>query len=181
MGEKSFIRPDEFWHNLGLRAGQTVVHLGCGAGFYLVPAAVIVGAKGKVTGIDIQAHLLGEAQARAQRHGVTNIVQTRRANLEAEEGSTLDAASADWVLVANILHQAKPAAILREAARVVKREGQVVVVEWDVAASPIGPPTEVRMAKPDTVQEAEQAGLQVLKEFKPSPYHYGLILVVRNS
>lgn len=181
MSEQSFIRPSEFWHNLGLRAGQSVVHLGCGAGFYLIPAAVIVGEKGKVTGIDIQAHLLGEAQARAQRKGVANIVQTRRANLEAEAGSTLPPASADWVLVANILHQAKPAAILREAARVVKKDGRVVVVEWDVAASPIGPPTEVRMAKPDTLDAAAGAGLQLMKEFTPSPYHYGLILVARNS
>jgi ubiquinone/menaquinone biosynthesis C-methylase UbiE len=129
-----------------------------------------------VTGIDIQTHLLAETENRAQREGVEKIVHTLRANLETERGSTLPDAAADWVLVANILHQAAPAAILGEAARIVKLEGRVVIVEWDVAASPLGPPTEVRVAKPDTVALAEQAGLKVFREFKPSPYHYGLIM-----
>lgn len=176
MNEQSFIRPDELWHNLGLRAGQTMVHLGCGPGFYLVPAAQIVGTNGKVIGIDIQAHLLAEAEGRAERNGVADIVHTIRADLETDKGSTLPPATADWVLVANILHQAVPQAILREAARIVRPDGSVVVVEWDVGASPFGPPTEMRISKPDTVATAEAAGLKIAREFKPSPYHYGLIL-----
>lgn len=176
MNKQSFIRPEEFWHDLGLRAGQTLVHLGCGAGFYLVPAAKIVGSAGKVIGIDIQAHLLAEAEGRAQREGVGDIVHTIRANLENERGSTLPPASADWVLVANILHQALPAAIFGEAARIVQPDGTVVVVEWDVGASPLGPPNERRIAKPDALTMTEKSGLRLEREFKPSPYHYGLIL-----
>lgn len=176
MNEQSFIRPDDLWHNLGLRAGQTVVHLGCGPGFYLVPAAHIVGSSGRVIGIDIQAHLLAEAEGRAQRAGVGDIVHTSRANLETEKGSALEGASADWVLVANILHQAVPAAILGEAARIVRPGGSVVLVEWDVGASPFGPPTEVRIAKPDALAASKATGLTLSSEFKPSPYHYGLIL-----
>ena len=176
MNEQSFIRPDELWHNLGLRAGATVVHLGCGPGFYLVPAAQIVGATGKVIGIDIQAHLLAEAEGRAERSGVGEIVHTVRANLETDKGSTLPPGSADWVLVANILHQASPPAILGEAARVVRSTGVVVVVEWDVGASPFGPPNEARIAKPEALAAAQNHGLTLTAEFKPSPYHYGLLL-----
>ncbi len=176
MNEQSFIRPQELWQNLGLRAGQTVVHLGCGPGFYLVPAAQLVGSAGKVIGIDIQAHLLAEAEGRAQRSGVGDIVHTVRANLETDKGSSLPPASADWVLVANILHQAVPAAILGEAVRIVRAQGTVVVVEWDVGVSPFGPPTEMRVAKPEAVAAAQAAGLTLSREFKPSPYHYGLLL-----
>jgi ubiquinone/menaquinone biosynthesis C-methylase UbiE len=181
MAEHSFIRPDELWSDLGARSGQTVAHLGCGPGFYLIPAAKIVGETGKCIGIDIQAHLLGEVENRATRQGVSQIVQTVRADLENDQGSTLSPATVDWVLVANILHQSNPAKILREAARVVKPEGRVVVIEWTVGASPFGPPNAVRIAKPDALAAAEQAGLNLLREFKPSPYHYGLILGVRKS
>lgn len=176
MAENSFIRPDELWSDLGARAGQTVAHLGCGPGFYLIPAAKIVGEAGTCVGIDIQAHLLGEVENRATRAGVGNIVQTVRANLENEAGSTLAPASVDWVLVANILHQSNPAKILQEAARIVKKDGRVVVIEWAVGASPFGPPNAVRIAKPDALEAAGGAGLTLVREFKPSPYHYGLIM-----
>jgi ubiquinone/menaquinone biosynthesis C-methylase UbiE len=176
MAHQSFIRPEEFWHSLGLRAGQTLVHLGSGPGFYLIPAAKIVGEGGKVIGIDIQAHLLAEAESRAAREGVGDIVHTVRANLDLDQGSTLPPASADWVLVANILHQTKPPHILAEAARIVKPDGRVIVVEWNVAASPLGPPNHVRIAEPEALAAVEAAGLQVLNKFKPSPYHYGLVL-----
>lgn len=176
MSEQSFIRPEEFWRTLGLRAGQTVVHLGSGPGFYLIPAAKMVGAKGKIIGVDIQAPLLAEAESRAARAGVSDIVHTVRANLENDRSSTLPPDSADWVLVANVLHQSAPAQVLTEAARIVKEDGKVVVVEWNVAASPLGPPNHVRVPQSDAVEAAAQVGLKLAREFTPSPYHYGLIL-----
>lgn len=176
MQGTSFIRPDAFWHDLGLRAGQSVVHLGCGPGFYLIPAAKIVGMSGKAIGVDILPNMLEEVEGRAMREGLGSIVHTIRSNLENASGSTLPAASADWVLVANILHQSAPDKILQEAARIVKPTGNVVIVEWDTAATPFGPPVDVRMAKPDVMHLLEPLGLQLQEEFQPSPYHYGLLL-----
>jgi len=176
MGGTSFIRPQELWQTLGLRADQTVVHLGCGAGFYLIPAAKIVGKHGKVIGLDVLTNMLEEAEGRARRSGVGEIVETVRANLEEVEGSTLPAQSADWVLVANILHQAAPAALLREAKRVVRNSGTVVVIEWDTAATPLGPPAEKRVGRAVVVSVAQEQGLTVQRFFNPSPYHYGILL-----
>ena len=176
MSEQSFIRPEELWHTLGLRAGQTVVHLGSGPGFYVIPAAKTVGQAGKAIAIDIQPHLLAETESRAAREGLSETVHTIRANLETDRGSTLPPDTADWVLLANVLHQAAPAKMLAEAARIVKPAGRVVVVEWNVGASPFGPPPETRLAQPDALAAAERAGLQLQREFKPSPYHYGLLL-----
>lgn len=171
----SFIRPDEFWQDLGLMAGQVIVHLGCGAGFFLIPAAKVVGAEGKAIGVDILPNMLEEVEGRALREGLDKIIQTVRANLEEQEGSTLPSDMADWVLVANILHQSHPESIVRESARVVQPQGQVAIVEWDVGASPLGPPVAKRIAKPDVIEVATEAGLTVEKQFRPSPYHYGLI------
>lgn len=172
----SFIRPAEFWRELGLRADQTVVHLGCGPGFYLIPAAIIVGKKGRAIGIDILTHMLAETEARARRAGVADWVQTKRADLEGSMGSGLEAGMAHWVLVANILHQAKPAAILAEAVRLVRTDGAVAIVEWDTAATPFGPPVEARVSSVDAIAAAETVGLTVARQWRPSPYHYGLVL-----
>lgn len=174
---ESFIRPDEFWRQLGLRAGQRVVHLGSGAGFYILPAAHIVGKDGQAHAIDILPDMLAEAENKAKRESVDTIVKTHRANLEGEAGSGLETSSMDWVLAANILHQSDPLSIFKEAVRIVAANGKVVVVEWDVGASPFGPPANQRRPKQEVIDIAGQAGLQLEKEFQPSPYHYGLVFI----
>lgn len=179
MQGSSFLRPDELWRQVGLAADATVVHLGCGPGFYLIPAAQIIGKKGKAIGVDILPAMLTETESRAERAGVWEQVKTIRANLELPSGSTLEAGSADWVLLANIMHQADPVKLLAEAKRIVKPEGVVVVAEWDTAATPLGPPPAKRVAKTSILEIATGLGLALKREFSPSPYHYGLLLTPR--
>ncbi|MBI4022530.1 MAG: class I SAM-dependent methyltransferase [Candidatus Andersenbacteria bacterium] len=171
-----FLRPTSLWQELGLRANQTVVHLGCGAGYYLPPAARLVGPRGQVIGIDIREEMVSEAASRARRAGVGNGVRVIRANLENSRGSTLADGIADFTLVANILYQAAPAKIMAEAARVTKPGGTIVVIEWDTAASPLGPPLASRIPKQQTLELAVSLKLKLEREFRPSPYHYGLLL-----
>ncbi len=172
----NFIRPDEFWKTVGLRAEQTVVHLGCGAGFYLIPAAHIVGPNGNVIGIDVLPDMLADTENKARQENVENIVRTIRANLENSSGSTLPEKNADWVLVANILHQSDQTKIFTEAKRILKDNGKTIAVEWNTSATPFGPPPAERISKEDIQSTAEKAGFSLEKEFEPSPYHFGLVL-----
>lgn len=160
---------------MGLRAQQTFVHLGCGAGFYLIPAAVIVGSKGKAIGVDILPDMLAEAENKARHQGVEHIVQTLRANIENTPGTTIPPKSADWVLVANILHQSDPAKVFTEALRIIAANGHVAVIEWNTSATPFGPPVHNRKSTEEMKEIAASCGLAITKEFSPSPYHYGLI------
>lgn len=177
MNERdSFIRPDELWRQLGLRAEQKVVHLGSGAGFYLIPAALIVGSHGQAIGVDVLPDMLAEIDNKARRQKLDPFVKTVRANLENKGGSGLPDNSADWVLTANILHQSDPVKILQEAARIVAANGHVVIIEWDTNASPFGPPIARRLSPQQAEQAAASAGLKVNQRLKPSPYHYGLVL-----
>ncbi|MDA1169417.1 MAG: methyltransferase domain-containing protein [bacterium] len=174
----SFIRPRALWRILGLRAEQTIVHLGCGAGFFLIPAAEIVGPKGKAIGVDLRLDILAEVENRARRHKVDSIVSTLRANVENTPGSSLQEKSADWVLVANILHQSDPTRVLAEAKRIVFQNGTIAVVEWNTSATPFGPPVDHRISSEELKAIAESLGLTLVKEFSPSPYHFGLLFKV---
>ncbi|OGY37267.1 MAG: hypothetical protein A3E36_01110 [Candidatus Andersenbacteria bacterium RIFCSPHIGHO2_12_FULL_45_11b] len=171
-----FIRPDTFWHTLMLRANQSVVHLGCGAGFYIIPAARIVGKKGKAIGVDIRPDMLAEVDNKAQQFGLDTIVKTFRANIENTPGSPIGEHSMDWVLVYNILHQSDPNKVFQEARRIVSMNGHIVVSGWATVATPLGPPHEKRRSEEEVKQIAKQNGFSLVKEFAPSPYHYGLIL-----
>lgn len=171
---KSFIRPEAVLQLMGLRAQQVFVHLGCGAGFYLIPAAIIVGSKGKSIGVDILPDMLAQAENKARQLGISN-VQTFHANIENTPGTTIPVKSADIVLVANILHQSDPAKVLTEATRIVAANGSVAIIEWNTSATPFGPPVDARQSAEDMKAIAKLCGLTEVKEFSPSPYHYGIL------
>ena len=120
--------------------------------------------------------MLADIESKAEREHVSDIISVSRANLEQVGGSGRKDGEIDWVLTANILHQSDPVKIFQEAARIVSADGRVVVVVWDTGATPFGPPAETRKSKPEVVTFAETAGLVLEKDFRPSPYHFGLVL-----
>ncbi|MEK7500317.1 MAG: class I SAM-dependent methyltransferase, partial [Patescibacteria group bacterium] len=146
--------------------------------FYLIPAAEIVGPKRKAIGIDLRPDILAELENRARRHKVDAIVSTLRANVENTPGSSLQEKSADWVLLANILHQSDPAKVFAEAKRLVFQNGSIAVVEWNTSATPFGPPGNQRIGAEELKKIASAQGLKIVKEFSPSPYHFGLLFQV---
>ncbi len=173
--ENSFIHPDTLLREAGLRAEQIFVHLGCGPGFYLIPAARIVGNGGQAIGIDVRPDMLAETENVANREGLSNI-KTIRANLENAPGSPLKDKSSDVVLVANILHQSDPGKILKEADRIMAANGHIVIIEWDTSASPLGPPASSRIARSEVEEVVTAIGLKIGKTLQPSPYHYGFVV-----
>jgi arsenite methyltransferase len=56
-----------------LRAGQTVLDLGCGAGLDSILAARRVGPAGKVIGVDCAAEMVEKARRNAEAAGVANV------------------------------------------------------------------------------------------------------------
>lgn len=171
----SFIHPEEFWKSVGVRAKQVIVHLGCGAGYYIIPAARMVGPEGKAIGIDVIPDMLREVESRAKREHVQDTVVTVRANVENPNGSTLEPLCADWVLLTNIVHQSDRQKIFIEAERITSPHGHVIVVGWDVTSSPFGPPQEKRMSQDEVQVLASKVGLVKERLMVPSRYHYSLV------
>ncbi len=109
---------------LGLRAGETVVDLGSGAGFDAFLAAREVGPTGKVIGVDMTPAMLDRARANAAKAGF-NHVEFREGRLEAlpVETASVDAVTSNCVI--NLAPD--KAVVFREAARVLRRGGRMVV------------------------------------------------------
>jgi ubiquinone/menaquinone biosynthesis C-methylase UbiE len=57
----------------GLQPGQTVLEVGCGPGFFTVPAAQIVGAQGRVVALDISPLAVEKVERKVAEAGVTNV------------------------------------------------------------------------------------------------------------
>ena len=109
---------------LALRAGETVVDLGSGAGFDAFLAAREVGPTGKVIGVDMTPAMLERARANAVKAGLP-WVEFREGRLEAlpVETASVDAVTSNCVI--NLAPDTPE--VFREAARVLRRGGRMVV------------------------------------------------------
>jgi ubiquinone/menaquinone biosynthesis C-methylase UbiE len=56
----------------GLRAGQQILEVGCGPGFFTIPAAKIVGEGGSILALDINPLAVAHVQKKIETEGVTN-------------------------------------------------------------------------------------------------------------
>ena len=56
----------------GLASGQKVLEVGCGPGFFTVPAARIVGDEGSVLALDVNPLAVEHVQRKIETEGVTN-------------------------------------------------------------------------------------------------------------
>ena len=56
----------------GLEAGQTVLEVGCGPGFFTVPAARLVGEGGRILAFDINPAAVEHVQRKIATEGLTN-------------------------------------------------------------------------------------------------------------
>ena len=65
--------PYKILEKAGLKPGQTVLEVGCGPGFFTLPAAKIVGKKGKVYAVDTHPMAIERVQNKIDKAGIKNV------------------------------------------------------------------------------------------------------------
>jgi SAM-dependent methyltransferase len=116
---------EAFVQRIGMRAGHSVLDLGCGDGTTAIPAAKI-GAN--VRGVDIAANLVAAGNARAALQGITNCTfeEGDASNLQAIDDASFDM----LVTVFGAMFAPRPHDTAAEMVRVVKPGGQITMGNW---------------------------------------------------
>ncbi|MBI2451161.1 MAG: methyltransferase domain-containing protein [Parcubacteria group bacterium] len=169
----NIIRPELVLPQLDLKPGMFIADFGSGAGDFALFFAKRILPEGRVYAIDVQSSAIESVKSRAKLESIFNIEPLLR-NLEAPGGSKLPDDFVDLVFIANILFQAPDkAVILKEARRILKPGGKVMIIEWKPEAAGLGPPKNFRIF-PETISAlAKNEGLSPAKEFDFIT-HYGI-------
>lgn len=171
----TFFDPPEVLRKLGLtRQCHDAVDVGCGYGTFTIAAARIVSET--VHALDIEPDMIAAAKAKAEAAGLDNVRACLRDFVA--DGFGLPAASADFVMLFNILHAEQPTTLLAEAFRVLSPGGLAAVVHWNYdPTTPRGPSMDIRPRPEDIRQWARQVGFSTRSAavIDLPPYHYGMV------
>lgn len=172
----TFVNPDSVLQQIGeISPGVTVADFGCGSGYFSFAFAKLAGQEGKVIALDILPSALEAVASRAKTLGLSNVF-TKRANLERENGSGLEAESIDWAVLKDMLFQNHDKeVILKEVYRVLRPQGKLLVMEWKEGDASVGPEEGLRLAPEALVEMAQNIGFQVYREVQAGDFHYAFV------
>lgn len=154
---------------IGLGRGQVFVDLGCGEGFFAVPAARIVGEQGRVYAVDINAEAIERLLETAADEQLDNLV----AQAGEGEKTVFCETCADIVFFGIDLHDFRdPSSVLQNARRMIKPAGKLIDLDWKKEPMPMGPPLEIRFDEEQATGLIEAAGFEVESVSEQGPFHY---------
>ena len=163
--------PAEIVAACAIAPGSRVAEIGCGNGWFTFELESAVRPRGMIYALDMQTAML-------------QILETHRQNYErilvlpcGENEFDLDDGEVDVVFHANVLHECgDPGTHLREANRVLRNGGRLIVIEWKPGAGEDepGPRADYRMAPATVASFAGAAGFAVESTRDIGPYHYAV-------
>ena len=164
--------PENVLTAIGLKSGMTFADIGCGQGFFTIPAAKIVGESGKVYASDISETNIQKLRGKVDAAGLTNVIM---ATGKAEDLILCDAC-ADIVFFGIVLHDFEnPSKVLANAHSMLKKTGKLVDLDWKQEPMEFGPPLHIRFGEEKAKQLLETSVFKVLLTKKSGLYHYIIV------
>jgi ubiquinone/menaquinone biosynthesis C-methylase UbiE len=168
--------PEAILIAIGLKPGFTFIDVGCGEGFFALPAAKIVGKRGKVYALDIDEDAITELKKTTAREGLKNLA----AVVGAAEDTVFCEACADIVFFGIVLHDFNvPAKVLANAKTMLKPAARLVDLDWKKETTGFGPPLQIRFSEEQASNLIREAGFRVEHREQAGPLHYIIIATQR--
>ncbi|MBI3399028.1 MAG: class I SAM-dependent methyltransferase [Deltaproteobacteria bacterium] len=160
------LNPAQFLIENGLKEGMSFADIGCGPGFFSMPALDIVGDSGIVYAIDTQEEMLKKLMER-KPPGNLKAIKSKENSIPLKDGIV------DFALLAFVLHETEDgSAFLKEVKRLLRAGGSLLLLEWEKKVEDKGPPFEERIDRGDAWALIEKAGFKIRGVFGQNPSHY---------
>jgi ubiquinone/menaquinone biosynthesis C-methylase UbiE len=168
--------PESILAEIGVKPGLTFIDLGCGEGFFAIPAAKLVGKRGIVYGLDINEEAIQRLKEKAVKEGLDNLIL----KVGAAEDLVLCRACADIVFCGIDFHDFRdPAKVLVNVKKMLKSGARFIDLDWKKEPMELGPPLRIRLSQEEAVARIEDAGFRVHSVKNAGPYHYMIIAKIQ--
>ncbi len=128
--------PLKILRRLGLKRGGVLVDIGCGTGFFALPAARLVGREGKVYGLDISPDMLADMMSAAARMRISNLVPVA----SSRDGRGIPPRASLYFL-GNVFHEVEDKrTYLRRLSRRMGRDSRLAILDHHKKKTIHGPP-----------------------------------------
>jgi ubiquinone/menaquinone biosynthesis C-methylase UbiE len=160
--------PEAILSGIGVKPGVTLADIGCGGGFFALPAARMVGEKGKIYGLDVNEAAISSLKEQAAKEGLKNLHLT----VGRAEDIIVCEKCADIVFFGMVLHDfQEPSRVLENAKIITKPTGRLVDLDWKKEPS-FGPPRHIRFDEATASRLIQGAGFKIESIKDSGQYHY---------
>ncbi len=156
-------------NKIGLNEGARLADIGCGIGYFSIPAADVIGPQGIVFALDVSKEMIEELDKKIEENDIENIrtVITDKYNFKLEDNSV------SYAFICTVLHEIEDGmAFINETKRILALGGKIAVVEWIRAESDWGPPVDHRLDSSDVKIMLQAAGFKEIEYLKLNEYFY---------
>jgi len=169
-------KPDEVVAAMDIKEGETIADIGAGSGYFSFRFAQYVGSTGRIYAVDINSDMILYMNRQIRDKKIGNVVTV----LSDPEDPLLADNSIDRFFICNTWHhipnQSHYIGLMK---KMLKPEGQIIIVDYLKKQLPVGPPPEMKMARSEVVKQMEDNELELKEEHNFLPYQYFLVFMMK--
>lgn len=166
---RKIMPPKETLEKLGLTKHDIVADIGCGIGYFTIPASEI---GDKVYAMDISNEMLEDVKEKCKELNIDNveIVKTEEYDLKIPNEYV------SFSILVNVLHEIEDKKrLLKEIIRISKKGSKIAIIEWDKKVTEMGPPVDHRLSKEDIANLFSELKLEIKTELEFGDCFYGIV------
>jgi len=164
--------PETILEDIGLKPCSTVVDVGCGDGFFAIPAARLVGPKGRIYCVDTNGEAIDILRKKAATAGLENLTL----RIGRAEETVFCEACADFVFFGIALHDFDDTnKVLTNARTMLRSSGRLVDLDWKKEPMSFGPPLRIRLSEKEASGMIEKAGFHIESTEAIGNYNYLIV------
>ena len=168
----AYQKPHEVLTAMDLKPGEVIADIGAGSGYFTFRLARHVEAAGRVYAVDVSPDMIVHLNRRIRDLQLKNVVTI----LAAPDDPLLADGSIDRFFICDTWHHIgdhpRYLALLK---KMLKPDGQVVMIDFKKEKTPVGPPMEMRIDRADLLREMGTNGFRLTAEHNFLPHQYFLV------
>jgi arsenite methyltransferase len=168
----AYQKPQEVLAALDIKPGEIIADIGAGSGYFTFRLARHVSERGTIYAVDVSPDMILHINRAIRDLKVTNVISI----LADPDDPLLPVASVNRFFFSDSWHhidnQTKYLSLMK---KLLKPNGEVVMIDFHKKETPSGPPLEMRIAREDLIKQMESNGFRLAKEHTFLQYQYFLV------